>query len=136
MVPEGLRREAPLPTALATTPEWWPFRNQLVITLAASRAVVLGIDELVVGTVKSDREHRDGMPEFVELMDRVLRLQEGGIGLRAPAVDMDSIELVRVSKIPMSLLAWSHSCHRCIYSCGSCRGCLKHQRVFSDLGES
>jgi 7-cyano-7-deazaguanine synthase len=120
-------------SAVSPTPEWWPFRNQLIITLAAARAVALSIQELVIGTVKSDREHRDGLPEFVDLMDKLLRLQEGKVMIRAPATEMDSAELVRVSKIPLSLLAWTHSCHRARYSCGSCRGCLKHQRVFSDL---
>jgi 7-cyano-7-deazaguanine synthase len=123
--------------AFAPTPEWWPFRNQLVVTLAAARAVqVGGIKELILGTVKTDREHRDGLPEFVELLNRLLRMQEGEIGVQAPAMNISSAELVRASKIPTSLLAWSHSCHSSILACGSCRGCLKHMQVFHEIGES
>lgn len=126
-------RRAQQVSPLAPTPEWWPFRNQLIITLAAARAVALDVRRLIIGTVKTDREHRDGLPEFVSLMDRMLRMQEGEIGLEAPAAEMESVELVRLSEIPLPILSWSHSCHRSPFSCGSCRGCVKHQCVLAEL---
>lgn len=37
-----------------TSPEWWPFRNQLLITIAASWAVTRGFATVLIGTVASD----------------------------------------------------------------------------------
>ena len=64
----------------APTSDWWPFRNQLLITLAAMHAVRLGVKRLLLGTVRSDSFHVDGTERFMEAVDRVLRMQEGGIG--------------------------------------------------------
>src|SRR5438552_1313960 len=48
----------------APVSEWWPYRNQLVVTLTAMRALDDGIEELMVGSVRSDSSHVDGTPEF------------------------------------------------------------------------
>ena len=115
------------------SPEWWPFRNQLLITIGAARAVVLGTEELYVGAVISDRVHADGDPGFYRTLDDLLGIQEGGIRLKVPAIGLSSVELVRSSKIPMALLGWSHSCHRGNLACGLCRGCIKHQVVIREF---
>lgn len=125
--------EGELSSPVSPSPEWWPFRNQLLITMAAARAVALGAAELYVGAVRSDRAHRDGLPDFYRLMDELVRFQEGGVRLLAPAVDTDPADLVRASGIPLSLLAWSHSCHRGNLACGLCRGCTKHRRVLEEV---
>ena len=39
---------------LAPVPEWWPFRNQLIITLAGARAIGDGITELIIGCIHTD----------------------------------------------------------------------------------
>lgn len=117
----------------APTPEWWPFRNQLLVTLAAARAVTLGFHELLIGTVASDKRHRDGTSVFIESMSSLLSMQEGGMTLRAPAINLTTNELVARSGIPLSLLAWSHSCHTGNYACGTCPGCLKNQQAWLDL---
>ena len=67
--------------ALAAAPvtDWWPFRNQMLLTLAGMRAVAIGIVELMVGSVLSDGSHADGRAEFYAAADRLISLQEGGI---------------------------------------------------------
>jgi 7-cyano-7-deazaguanine synthase len=111
-------------------PEWWPFRNQLVITLAAAHVVSSGGTAMLIGTVSTDgRRHRDGTAGFVRALHRVLALQEGGVRLEAPAIGMTSTQLVRRSKIPSSLLLATHSCHTSDDACGRCPGCVKHTRV-------
>src|SRR5438105_3448321 len=40
------------PHELAPVSEWWPFRNQLLITFAAAECIRRGIPGLVMGTVK------------------------------------------------------------------------------------
>lgn len=121
------------PSSFAPVPEWWPFRNQLLVTLAAMYGIRLGIDSILVGSVASDSRHRDGTAEFFSALDQVLTIQEGTIRVEAPAVTMDTAELVRMSEVPMSLLGWAHSCHTSEFACGACRGCHKHMNVMETL---
>lgn len=120
--------------AIATIPEWWPFRNQLLITLSAMKCVALGIGELMIGALKTDSAHADGRPEFIAALDVLLSLQEGGLRLRAPAIGLTAAELVRASGITPDLLRWAHSCHVSDYACGMCRGCRKHYETWEELG--
>ncbi len=122
------------PNSIAPVTEWWPYRNQMLVTLAAMKAVEIGVNELLVGAVKTDACHSDGNAVFFEKLNDLMVLQEGGITVHAPAIHLTSAELVRLSKIDISLLAWAHSCHVSDYACGSCRGCFKHQTVMAELG--
>lgn len=117
------------PLDIAPVPEWWPFRNQLLLTLAGMRAVSLGVRILMVGSVASDGVHADGRAEFFSAINTLMRLQEGTIRVEAPALCMTTAELVERSGIPRSLLAWAHSCHVSPLACGACRGCVKHYEV-------
>lgn len=119
---------------LGASREWWPYRNQLLITLAAMKAVETGTTELLIATVKSDDNYRDGTTDFVRSMDSLLALQEGEVHLSAPAIELTTEELVRQSQIPFELLAWAHSCHCSNLACGDCRGCYKHQQAMEALG--
>lgn len=118
----------------APVQEWWPYRNQLLITLAGMRGIALGVKELMVAAVISDAVHADGRPDFVDRLDALMHLQEGGMRLSAPAISMASVELVKISGIPLQVLAWAHSCHRSNYACGDCRGCYKHRDTMDALG--
>lgn len=118
----------------APTQEWWPYRNQLLVTIGAMRALAMGVDRLLLGTVASDSSHRDGTVEFIASIDKLLQLQEGGMRVLAPAIEMSSAELIRTSGVSVDVLAWCHSCHTANTACGRCRGCFKHQSVFSELG--
>ena len=119
---------------LAPVPEWWPYRNQMLVTLAAMKAVGLGVDTLQIGCLATDGQHADGRADFVAALDGLLRLQEGHLRLEAPAVELTAVELVRRSKIPMDVLGWAHSCHVGEYACGLCRGCQKHYETWKALG--
>lgn len=119
---------------VAGVPEWWPFRNQLLITLAAMKGVALGVGEIIIGVLKTDGAHVDGRLEFIAALDTVLRLQEGALRLAAPAIDLTAAELVRASGATPELLGWSHSCHLSEYACGTCRGCRKHYETWAELG--
>lgn len=119
---------------LAPASDWWPYRNQMLVTLAAMKAISLGVTHLWLGTVKSDGFHRDGSPEFMEVMSRLMWIQEGGMVVEAPAIEMSAAELVRTSGIPAGCLAWAHSCHKAGVPCGNCRGCNKYFEVFDEVG--
>jgi 7-cyano-7-deazaguanine synthase len=122
--------------ALACAPEkeWWPYRNQFLVTVAAMRGISLGVKKLLIGSVKSDAFHVDGRAEFYEHLDSLLSMQEGGIRVEAPALHVSTVELVRLSTAPLSLLGWTHSCHKAEFACGNCRGCRKHASVLDELG--
>ncbi len=121
------------PDAHAPASEWWPYRNQLLITLCAAKAIALGVNEILIGTVASDGFHQDGTPQFVRLMNDLLSYQEGNLRVSAPAIALTSVELVRQSQIPEGLLLWAHSCHKADYACGNCRGCNKYRNVIHEL---
>jgi 7-cyano-7-deazaguanine synthase len=122
------------PNPHAPSSEWWPFRNQLLITIAAMRAITLAVDELMVGSVITDALHADGTIGFFEKANELLSMQEGGIRVTVPAIHMTTVQLVRAAGIDIRLLAWAHSCHVANFACGSCRGCLKHRSTMMELG--
>lgn len=118
----------------SSNPEFWPFRNQLLVTVAAMTAINKSADKVLIGTVASDKRHVDGSETFVLRLCELLSMQEGGVMLEAPAIKYNSFELVRISKIDLSVLAWAHSCHVSNVACGHCPGCLKHSEVMHGLG--
>jgi len=118
----------------APTTDWWPYRNQLLITLTAMRAIELNIDTLWIGTVRTDDSHQDGKKEFIKAISYLMAYQEGGMVIDAPAINLSTSELIRLSGIPSGYLAWAHSCHKANVACGCCRGCNKYYKVFEELG--
>lgn len=120
-----------IPHDAAPVTEWWPFRNQFIITVAAMRAVAVGAEKLVVGSVASDSIHVDGSHEFFHLLDRLVSMQECGLRVDTPGLQFSSLELVHRSGIPGRLLGWTHSCHKAEYTCGHCRGCAKRREVMA-----
>ncbi len=113
--------------------EWWPYRNQLLITLACMKGISLGIIELMVGSVKSDGFHKDGTSEFYARMNSLMEYQEGNIRISSPCIEMSTVELIQKSGIPKSLLHWAHSCHTSNEPCGKCRGCNKYGQTLNEL---
>ncbi len=113
--------------------EWWPYRNQLLVTLACMKGISLGLDDLMVGSVKSDGFHKDGTADFYEKINDLILYQEGYIRVTAPAIELSSVELIKISGIPNSLLHWGHSCHTGDIACGECRGCRKYHYTLLTL---
>jgi 7-cyano-7-deazaguanine synthase len=111
---------------VAPTVEWWPFRNQLLVTIAAMVAIQHECPQVWIATVSADRNrHLDGTPRFITALNRLLASQEGTIRLVAPAVRLNSQALVERAKLPANVLAWCHSCHTGPLACGTCPGCIK-----------
>lgn len=128
-----LQDENPLPAA--PCPEWWPFRNQILVTAAAAVALRHHLGAVIVGTVAGDGDrHADGTPAFYEALDRLIALQEGGIRVITPAIGETTTELVRRSKLGEDIVAWTVSCQRASLPCGDCPGCWKRARVLASLG--
>jgi 7-cyano-7-deazaguanine synthase len=122
------------PLDLAPVSEWWPFRNQLLITFAATVALQEKISEVVIGTVANDHSHADGRTDFFKAMRALLSQQEGQITLETPAIEKTTVELCQRAQVPFHILAWAHSCHVSPVACGRCRGCNKHRECMRALG--
>lgn len=122
------------PVSFAPYPDWVPFRNQLLTTIAAIKAVELGVNVLYSGQVSNDKNHSDGTPSFVNALSSLLSLQEGNILLEAPAINLTTAKLVMKSGIPKSIFSLAHSCNKSNIPCGSCRGCNKHSSVLTEIG--
>ena len=120
--------------SVAPVTEWWPFRNQMLVTLGAMKAIGLGVTQIVIGCLKTDH-HADGKKRFVDAMSALLQQQEGAMTLIAPAIEMTAVELIQTAHVPMEVLSWAHSCHIGEYACGLCRGCRKHYETLEQLGE-
>lgn len=120
--------------AMAPVPEWWPFRNQLILTLAGIAALRLGATSMMIGALRTDAAHADGRPEFVAAISNLMAMQEGGLLVSAPAIGMTAVELVETSGISQDVIGWAHSCHKSNIACGQCRGCQKHYATWKALG--
>lgn len=114
------------PSGVAPATEWWPYRNQFLITVAAMKCHSLGVTELMIGALKTDGFHADSTPAFYQSLNSLLALQEGDLQVSTPAITLSAVELIAVSGISEDILAWSHSCHINDIACGFCRGCQKH----------
>jgi 7-cyano-7-deazaguanine synthase len=122
------------PLSKAPVSEWWPFRNQLLVTVAATLALKEELSSVVLGAVANDSSHADGRPQFLMQMDALLRLQEGALILEYPAINERTVDLCKRVAIPHRVLAWAHSCHVASTGCGWCRGCTKHRESMRELG--
>lgn len=120
------------PSELAEAPEWWPYRNQMLLTLAGMRFVAEGLAEIMIGAVATD-VHADGRPPFIDAVDGLMALQEGNVRVTAPALHLTSAEVVRRAGLDRGLLGATFSCHVMEYACGRCRGCEKHEEVLASL---
>lgn len=116
------------------SPEWWPYRNQLLVTLAAAWGLRNDVSTVIVGSVKSDAFHVDGSHVFYEKLNELVRMQEGDVSVRVPAIDKRTAELLRESGLSRGVAAWTHSCHTGSLACGACRGCFKRSEVLGEMG--
>lgn len=115
--------------SISPSEEWWPFRNQLLITLASMQGIKDGISELYLASVKSDNFHKDGTKDFYKLSDDLVSYQEGKIRIICPTLEYFSHELAIRFKVPIELLSMAHSCHISNIACGKCSGCIKQLKV-------
>lgn len=114
--------------------EFWPFRNQFLITVAAMYAAKYGFQTILIGSVATDKRHKDGSIEFIEKINSTVKMQEGAISIVAPSITKTTYELIQDSNISMPTLAWAHSCHTANIACGYCKGCQKHTEIMRQLG--
>lgn len=116
----------------AKAQEFWPFRNQFLITVGAMALLPRGLSEIWVGTVSSDR-HGDGKRSFLAAIDKLMRLQECRIRVKAPAIGLTTDALLKKSSFPRRFAGLTFSCHRSPYACGQCGGCFKQRDILQKI---
>ncbi|RXQ91036.1 7-cyano-7-deazaguanine synthase [Ancylomarina salipaludis] len=116
--------------------EWWPYRNQLLVTLSLMRAIKDDIKEIHLASVKSDKFHKDGTDKFYKIINELSSYQEGNIAVKCETLEYYTHELVEKYKVPIDLLLMAHSCHISNIACGFCPGCLKQLKVKQELNIS
>ncbi len=119
---------------ISPSDEWWPFRNQLLITLSAMQAINDGVSEIYLASVKSDKFHTDGTKKFYDFINDTVSYQEGNIKILCPTLELYSHELVQKFNVPLELISIAHSCHISNLACGKCSGCTKQSKVKYEIG--
>lgn len=110
-------------------PEFWPFRNQFLATVAAMHCFGSGVQEIWFGTVKSDSRFSDGSKAFYGKLESLVSYQEGNIKISAPAIGLTAEQLIIKSRTPQSILGATFSCHQSNIACGDCPGCRKQREL-------
>jgi 7-cyano-7-deazaguanine synthase len=113
--------------------EWWPYRNQLLVTICLMKAINDNVNEIHLASVKSDLFHKDGTKEFYKLINDLTVFQEGNIKIICSTLEYYSHELATSYNVPTELILLAHSCHISNIACGTCSGCLKQIRVKQEL---
>jgi 7-cyano-7-deazaguanine synthase len=117
-------------------PEYWPYRNQFLATVAAMAVQEKGIREIWFGAVRSDKKFLDGTAAFYKKLDALISMQEGNIRIKAPAIALSTEELIVLSRSPRAILGATFSCHRSSLPCGDCPGCWKQFRLLYSGGRA
>lgn len=133
-VPDGAAAGQGIPTTYV------PFRNGVILSVAAAWAEALGAQWIYLGAVQTDRPgYPDCRREFLESMSASINLgtrPETHLSLRIPLVGLDKSDIVRTG---MQLGAPFHltwSCYRReSLACGRCASCRLRLKAFADAGE-
>ncbi|MEX0153800.1 7-cyano-7-deazaguanine synthase [Microbacterium sp. LMI1-1-1.1] len=123
--------DTPLPGS--PSPEWWPYRNQFLATAGAAVALRHGLSRVALASVEGDGDrHVDGSQAFYRQLNALMKMQEGGIEVVAPAAQTTTVDLLRQATADRALLGWTVSCHRANEPCGDCPGCWKRELVLAE----
>ncbi len=118
---------------ISPSEEWWPYRNQLLITFASMQSIKDSVTEIYLASVKSDNFHKDGTEVFYKLINNLTNYQEGNVNIICPTLKFFSHELIHKYSVPLELISMAHSCHISNLACGKCSGCIKQLRVRHEL---
>jgi 7-cyano-7-deazaguanine synthase len=119
-----------------------PFRNGILLAVAAAWAEARGITELVCGfNIIDSPEYPDTRPAFVRAMERAVnagtKSAAGGppIKIRAPFLEARKSDIIRIGLTLGADYSRSITCYSGQETpCGSCSSCLLRARAFQEVG--
>jgi 7-cyano-7-deazaguanine synthase len=120
-----------------------PFRNGILLALAAAWGDVIGIDSIIVGfNVIDSPNYPDTRQSFVRAMEKAVnigtRTSSSGrkIHVKAPFIRMKKSEIIKKGLSLGTDYSFSISCYAgSEIPCGECSSCLLRQRAWEDIGE-
>ena len=116
---------------------WVPARNTVFTSIAASYAESIGAEIIIVGW---DKEEASTFPDnSKEYMEKFNELFEVGspidIEIKAPAIDLDKDEIVKLGADVGAPMELSYSCYKGTEKhCGVCESCMRRKRGFEKAG--
>lgn len=120
-------------------PTYVPFRNAVLLSMAAAWAETLGATAVYYGAVSADSSgYPDCRPSFVNAFNRLV--SEGtksgpDLVVRAPLVDLTKAQIVLLAMEMGLPLELSWSCYtRNDRACGACDSCALRRRGFEQAG--
>ncbi len=116
--------------AHAPTPEWFPLRNQFLLTIGAAYAAKHGLHAVILGLVAGDDErHADNTARFIASINALVFDQEHHIRILAPYARTPPHELLIGCGLANEILQQTVSCYAGNSECGECAGCRRRRGV-------
>ncbi len=120
-------------------PTYVPFRNGIMLSIAAAHGEILGIEHLFIGAVWEDSSgYPDTRREFLEAMERAVDLGTAPTfrpRIHYPVIDMRKSEIVKKGKELGVPFEHTWSCYSTEDKpCGECPSCRLRLRAFSEMG--
>lgn len=138
---EGGRSDHAAPNGLPSS--FVPGRNLLFLSLAASVAVKLGVQDIITGVCQTDYSgYPDCRREFIDVLEKAATLampsSAGPMRVVTPLMYMTKAETVRMAaRLPgcLDALKLSVTCYNGLRpGCGTCAACVLRAQGFSSAG--
>jgi 7-cyano-7-deazaguanine synthase len=112
---------------------WVPARNTVFTAIAASYAESIGAEIIIVGWDKEEANtFPDNSKEFLESFNKLFKVGSPiDIEIKAPAIDLDKYEIVKLGADVNAPMELSYSCYKGSDNhCGVCESCMRRKRGF------
>ncbi|MEN6328693.1 MAG: 7-cyano-7-deazaguanine synthase QueC [Methanobacteriaceae archaeon] len=116
---------------------WVPGRNIVFTAIATSFAEAEGANVIIVGWDQEEAAtFPDNSREFLEAFNKVLEVGSlDQIEIKAPLINMDKTEIVKLGDEVEAPLHLSYSCYMGGEEhCGTCESCMRRKRAFYKSG--
>ena len=116
---------------------WVPARNTVFTSIAASYAESIGAEIIIVGWDKEEANtFPDNSKEYLEKFNELFKVGSPiDIEIKAPAIDLDKDEIVKLGHEVNAPMELSYSCYKGFDKhCGVCESCMRGKRGFNKAG--
>ncbi len=116
-----------------------PFRNGIMLAIAASWAEIIGAKHIFIGVVEEDSSgYPDTTIQFIEAMEKAINLgrkPENAVKIHTPVINMKKSEIILLGAKLGFPFQFTWSCYRGgRFACGECPSCLIRKRAFNEAG--
>ena len=116
---------------------WVPARNTVFTSIAAAYAESIGAEIIIVGWDKEEANtFPDNSKEYLEKFNQLFDVGSPiDIKIKAPAIDLDKDEIVKLGVEVNAPMELSYSCYKGKDKhCGVCESCMRRKRGFRKAG--